>query len=175
MLKFIKSLFGKSKGKKESKMENNKELETKTDEVEKKVEETETETETEKENNATNPNGADEKKTETEVEVEKETETPESEEVKEEVETPVVEQTTEQGNGIRVEDLVTKDLLAERLQAMESKMEALIKENKDLTEKLSSMSEKYEEKDFGTVSRKGVQEKNSYANETFDEYSKQFL
>jgi len=86
-----------------------------------------------------------------------------------------VAQTEERGNGIRIEDLVTKDLLSERLSAMESKMEALINENKSLTDKLSKMSEKYEEKDFGGQQKQGFNESDKVAYDTFEEYSKQFM
>ena len=100
---------------------------------------------------------------------------PEPETSEQEVQEPRVEQTEEQGNGVRLEDLVTKDDLAERLSAFEAKFEAILAENKALTEKLAQMSEKYEEHDFGGFARQGVQQKDSFANETFDSYSKQFL
>ena len=100
---------------------------------------------------------------------------PEPETSEQEVQEPRVEQTEEQGNGVRLEDLVTKDDLAERLSAFEAKFEAILAENKALTEKLAQMSEKYEEHDFGGFTRQGVQQKDSFANETFDSYSKQFL
>lgn len=107
-----------------------------------------------------------------------------NEDVKEEEtqnETAVVE-TTEQGNGININDLVTKDMLAERLSALEAKLDAVFKENQDLKEELSKAKEetnglkdKYENKDFGGNSRQGVQTKNNSANETFEEYAKRFL
>lgn len=126
---------------------------------------------------------------ETKPEESKETETPETpeeskepseeptEEAEEKVteEAPQVESTEEQGNGVRVEDLVTKADLAERLSAFEAKFEAILAENKALTEKIAEMSAKYEEQDFGGFARQGVQQKDSFANETFESYSKQFL
>lgn len=85
-------------------------------------------------------------------------------------------QTTETaGNGVRVEDLVTKEELSERLSSLEAKFDAVLKENVDLKDKLSEMEEKYENKDFGNFQRQGVMEKNKEANNSFDEYSKQFM
>lgn len=104
--------------------------------------------------------------------------------VKEEpkTENPEVQEVEPVGNGVRVEDLVTKDELMERLSAFEAKFDALVKENTDLKDQLSKSQEetndlkdKYENKDFGNVSRQGVIEKDKSANETFDSYAKQFL
>lgn len=95
---------------------------------------------------------------------------------------PQVSETEPQGNGVRVEDLVTKEMLAERLAALEAKFDAVVKENSDLKDKLSSKSEeldvmkdKYENKDFGNFQKQGVQIKDKSANSSFDEYSKQFM
>lgn len=95
---------------------------------------------------------------------------------------PEVEQTEPTGNGIRIEDLVTKEELMERLAAFEAKFDAVVKENTDLKNQLSAAKEetkglkdKYENKDFGNFGRQGVIEKNKDANETFDSYSKQFM
>lgn len=97
-------------------------------------------------------------------------------------ETPEVQEVEPVGNGVRVEDLVTKDELMERLSAFEAKFDALVKENTDLKDQLAKSQEetnglkdKYENKDFGNISRQGVIEKDKYANETFDNYAKQFL
>lgn len=90
-------------------------------------------------------------------------------------EAPQVQQTDTAGNGARLEDLVTKDELAERLASLEAKFDAVLKENVDLKDKLSAMEEKYENKDFGNFQRQGVMEKNKEANNSFDEYSKQFM
>ena len=104
--------------------------------------------------------------------------------VKEEpkTENPEVQEVEPVGNGVRVEDLVTKDELMERLSAFEAKFDALVKENTDLKDQLSKsqeetngLKEKYENKDFGNVNRQGVIEKDKSANETFDSYAKQFL
>ena len=86
-----------------------------------------------------------------------------------------VSETTETGNGVRVEDLVTKEELTERLAALEAKFDAVLKENGDLKEKLSGMEEKYERKDFGTFQKQGMVGKDKDANITFDEYAKQFM
>lgn len=108
----------------------------------------------------------------------------EEETIKEEpkTENPEVQEVEPVGNGVRVEDLVTKDELMERLSAFEAKFDALVKENTDLKDQLAKSQEetnglkdKYENKDFGNISRQGVIEKDKYANETFDNYAKQFL
>ena len=95
---------------------------------------------------------------------------------------PQVNETEPQGNGVRIEDLVTKEMLAERLAAFEAKFNAVVKENGDLKEQLSSKSEeldgmkdKYENKDFGNFQKQGMQVKDKQANSSFDEYSKQFM
>lgn len=90
-------------------------------------------------------------------------------------EKPQVAETEPAGNGISVNDLVTKDELSERLSSLEAKFDAVLKENGDLKTKLSEMEEKYENKDFGNFQRKGVIEKDKDANSSFDEYSKQFM
>lgn len=87
----------------------------------------------------------------------------------------VVQEVQETGNAIRIEDLVTKDELAERLASFEAKYSAVIKENEDLKNKLSDMENKYENKDFGNMQRKGVQKSDKDANSDFEEYSKQFM
>lgn len=106
----------------------------------------------------------------------------EEETAKEEPTAPQVEETAPQGNGIDINDLVTKDMLAQRLSALEAKFDAVVKENSDLKEKLSSKSEeldgmkdKYENKDFGNFQRQGVMAKDKSANSSFDEYSKAFM
>ena len=108
----------------------------------------------------------------------------EEETIKEEpkTENPEVQEVEPVGNGVRVEDLVTKDELMERLSAFEAKFDALVKENTDLKDQLAKSQEetnglkdKYENKDFGNISRQGVIEKDKYANESFDNYAKQFL
>lgn len=97
-------------------------------------------------------------------------------------ENPEVQEVEPVGNGVRIEDLVMKDELMERLSAFEAKFDALVKENTDLKDQLAKSQEetnglkdKYENKDFGNISRQGVIEKDKSANETFDNYAKQFL
>lgn len=95
---------------------------------------------------------------------------------------PEVAETETQGNGIDINDLVTKDMLAQRLSALEAKFDAVVKENSDLKDKLSSsneelgaMKDKYENKDFGNFQKQGMQVKDKQANSSFDEYSKAFM
>lgn len=119
----------------------------------------------------------DEKSAETaEKKVEEETVEPEKEEV------PVVQETTPSGNGVRVEDLVTKDDLASALSAIEAKMVALTKENEDLKQKLTEANEtadklhqKYEVGDFGGLTSKGVTTNSRETGESFDSYCKNFM
>ena len=87
----------------------------------------------------------------------------------------VVEETEPVGNGIRIEDVVTKDYFEERFAALSAKFDAVIKENSDLKEKLSFMEKKYEDSDFGDLTKQGVLARDKDANSTFDEYSKQFM
>lgn len=98
---------------------------------------------------------------------------------------PQVQETEEQGNGVRVEDLVTKDMLADRLSALEAKFDAVIKENEDLKAKLTNkedelngMKDKYENKDFGNTQKVGAtrdaKANNAFA-DTYAEYAKQFM
>ena len=95
---------------------------------------------------------------------------------------PQVEETEPQGNGIDINDLVTKDMLAQRLSALEAKFDAVVKENSDLKNQLSSKSEeldgmkdKYENKDFGNFQKQGMQVKDKSANSSFEEYSRAFM
>lgn len=86
-----------------------------------------------------------------------------------------VQNTESAGNGIPLEQLVTKDELSERFAAFEAKYDAILKENADLKNKISEMEDKYENKDFGNFQRQGMMERNKEANSSFDEYSKQFM
>lgn len=95
---------------------------------------------------------------------------------------PQVENVEPTGNGISIEDLVTKDMLTERLAAFEAKFNAVVKENEDLKNQLSAksdelngMKDKYENKDFGNFQKQGMQVKDKHANSSFDEYSKAFM
>ena len=124
----------------------------------------------------------DDKVEKKEEKTEETTETTDDTTKDEEPTAPQVNETDPQGNGVRVEDLVTKEMLAERLAALEAKFDAVVKENSDLKDKLSSKSEeldgmkdKYENKDFGNFQKQGVQVKDKQANSSFDEYSKQFM
>lgn len=118
-----------------------------------------------------------EKVEETDTEnVEEKTVEPEKEEV------PVVQETTPSGNGVRVEDLVTKDDLASALSAIEAKMAALTKENEDLKQKLTEANEtadklhqKYEVGDFGGLTSKGATTNSRETGETFDSYCRNFM
>lgn len=133
---------------------------------EKEVEETKTEVEKTEKPEAEEAEAVEETKAEeTEAKAEEETE----------VEQPQVQQTEPFGNGIAIEELVTKDQLAERLSAIEAKLTAFVEENKSLKEQLSGMKDKYENKDFGNMQRKGLPEKDKYAESSFEEYSKQFM
>lgn len=103
-------------------------------------------------------------------------------EVPQEQEQPSVQEETSEANGIRIEDVVTKDILADAISALSAKLDAILDENKALKEKLANseqenkeIKDKYEVGDFGTQSPKGVQTKNTSANETFDDYAKQFM
>lgn len=112
-----------------------------------------------------------------EKEVEK-TETPVVETEKEE---QVVSETENVGNGISIDQVVTKDILAEALNGISAKLDALINENKSLKDQLANkdseindMKNKYETNDFGNTAKKGVDAKDkTYI--SFDEYSKQFM
>ena len=78
-----------------------------------------------------------------------------------------------QGNGVRVEDLVTQDMLTARLEALNAKLNAVIDENK-------ALKDKYENPDFGNHVKKGAGAADNTAakkaaNESFEEYSKQFM
>lgn len=124
----------------------------------------------------------DDKVEKKEEKTEETTETTDDTTKDEEPTAPQVNETDPQGNGVRVEDLVTKEMLAERLAAFEAKFNAVVKENQDLKEQLSSKSEeldgmkdKYENKDFGNFQKQGMQVKDKQANSSFDEYSKQFM
>ena len=158
-----------------------KENETMADEKDVKKEETEkVETEEKAKVDEKPTEKADEK-----VEETKETEEKKVDETKEEPnetaepvnddEKQVVEEVEPAGNGVRVEDLVTKDDLAEKLAALEAKFDAVIKENGDLKNEVSRLQDKYEDKDFGGLSSQGVMQKDENANSTFDEYSKKFM
>lgn len=123
-----------------------------------------------------------EEKTETpapekDKDVEKTDEKVEEKEVGEKTDTTesTVDTTAPTGNGIRIEDLATKDEVRDMLAAFEAKYDAVIKENEDLKKKLGEITEKYEEKDFGAVATKGVSVSDKVGNDNYDEYAKQFM
>lgn len=103
--------------------------------------------------------------------------------------TETEEKTTEQvidtpptGNGVRVEDLVTIEMLNDKLSALIAKFDAVVKENSDLKDaldkkgdELSKMQDKYENRDFGGSQKRGMDNDSKYANDTFEEYAKQFM
>ena len=70
---------------------------------------------------------------------------------------------------------MTKEELTERLAAFEAKFDAILKENADLKELVSGLKEKYEDKDFGGMTRQGPVETSKVANDTFESYAKQFM
>lgn len=172
----------KAKKRRTKKMADEKEV--KTNEVEtSKVETQNNEVDKEKSTDvAKDEKKVEEKKVE-ETKEEKPTEEKPAEATKDEEPTaPQVSETETSGNGVRVEDLVTKDMLAERLAALEAKFDAVVKENSDLKNELSNksdelngMKDKYENKDFGGYQRQGVIPKDKHANSSFDEYSKAFM
>lgn len=147
---------------------------TKSNEVDKgstettKVDETKKVDETTKDTNQT-PNGEDENKGGNDT-----ADTKTDGENTEDTAKEQVQETETAGNGVRIEDLVTKEELADRLSALEAKFDAVLKENGDLKNKLSAMEDKYENKDFGNFQKQGMIEKDKQANSTFDEYAKQF-
>lgn len=156
------------------------EKEVKTNEVETKVETENNDVDKEKSTDAVETK--EEEKVE-EPKKEEPTAPTEEETAKDEEPTaPQVEDTEPQGNGIDINDLVTKDMLAQRLSALEAKFDAVVKENSDLKNQLSSsneelgaMKDKYENKDFGNFQKQGMQVKDKQANSSFDEYSKAFM
>lgn len=91
-------------------------------------------------------------------------------------------QTSEKaGNGISIEDIVTRADLAAAIAALDAKFKAVVKENEDLKDQITGYQYKYEKKDFGTTTRPGVMPKDPSANDkvtsyqkSFEEYSKDF-
>ena len=79
--------------------------------------------------------------------------------------TPTVSGETTGGNAMRVEDLVSRDELMEKLGALSAKLDAVISENTEL--------KKYKG-DFGNITAKKEKSKDDVANETFESYSAKF-
>lgn len=106
----------------------------------------------------------------------------EGEKEKETTEQGVVETIDEVGNGMSINDLVTKDDLKASLDALNAKFDALFKELQDKDAKIKELGEKahgLEDKfvnngDFGTqVSKNGNQNVDA-GYETFESYSAKF-
>lgn len=83
-------------------------------------------------------------------------------------------QTGDQGNGVSIEDIVTKADLAAAIAAIDAKFKAVVKENEDLKERITGYQDKYEKKDFGTTTRPGVMQKDPSANDKVASYQKSF-
>lgn len=82
------------------------------------------------------------------------------------------------GNGVRIEDLVTKDEVQALMASFEAKFAAVVKENQDLKAKNEELVAKYETPNFGGQARQGVapQDKSvKAANQSYDEYVKNFM
>lgn len=82
------------------------------------------------------------------------------------------------GNGVRIEDLATKDEVQALMASFEAKFAAVVRENQDLKAKNEELVAKYETPNFGGQARQGVapQDKNvKAANQSYDEYVKNFM
>ena len=104
---------------------------------------------------------------------EEKTESVDSEEMTEEEK--IVENVSPDTNGVRIEDVVLKSELEDRLAALEAKLNAVIKENEDLKDQNSELKGKYEEHDFGTTTKKGMFGTSSEVKtEKFEDYAQNF-
>lgn len=104
---------------------------------------------------------------------EEESERVNSEEMTEEEK--IVESVSPETNGVRIEDVVLKSELEDRLAALEAKLNAVIKENEDLKNQNSELKGKYEEHDFGTTTKKGILGTAAEVKtEKFDDYAQNF-
>lgn len=161
------------KGKKEKRRTKKMADEIKKDEAAKVEEETKT-TETVEETEKATPDKKEETKDEVKDETKDEVKNPDEngEDESQPQEGVVQEESGDQSGmtAIAVEDLVTKEMLEERFNALSAKFEAVIKENNDLKSKLDEL----EGQDFGNIQKRGVQVKNADANETFESYSARF-
>lgn len=82
-----------------------------------------------------------------------------------------------EGNGIRIEDVVTKDDLQNALNAFEAKFKALEKENSDLKDELAKSNtelSKFKNGDFGNNTQKAPYVDNKAHYESFDDYAKNY-
>lgn len=105
--------------------------------------------------------------------------------------TPVVEEEVHEANAIKVSDLMTKDEFYARIDALNAKIDAVMKENENLKaqnaelldgktkaeEMANQMKDKYENHSFGNYQKQGVVQdgKGAGAYQSFDDYSKQFM
>lgn len=104
---------------------------------------------------------------------EEKSESVDSEEMTEEEK--IVENVSPDTNGVRIEDVVLKSELEDRLAALESKLNAVIKENEDLKNQNSELKGKYEEHDFGNTTKKGILGTAAEVKtEKFDDYAQNF-
>ena len=87
-----------------------------------------------------------------------------------------IQSTEVAGNGLNIQDLVTKDDLNVRFSALEAKLDAIIQENTDLKNQNDDLKEKYENPNFGTTVRKGTIESDKKVSQyqSFEDYSKNF-
>ena len=181
-----KSEQSEKKPKKETKKRRTKKM---ADEKEVKQEKEETTSKVESENTSADKKDTTktvdkEEKVEKTEEVEDKGSKTEEAENAEEVEEPTeqVEETSSTGAGLKIKDIATKDFVHELIDALEAKLESVVKENTDLKEKITAkddeingMKDKYENGDFGGFQKQGIMEKNKDANskfETYDEYVK---
>lgn len=105
--------------------------------------------------------------------IEEEIESVDSEEMTEEEK--IVENVSPDTNGVRIEDVVLKSELEDRLAALESKLNAVIKENEDLKDQNSELKGKYEEHDFGKTTKKGILGTTAEVKtEKFEDYAQSF-
>lgn len=96
-----------------------------------------------------------------------------SEEVTEEEK--IVENVSPDTNGVRIEDVVLKSELEDRLSALEAKLNSVIKENEDLKDQNSELIGKYEEHDFGKTTKKGILgTATEVKTEKFEDYAQNF-
>lgn len=100
----------------------------------------------------------------------------EPEKAMQEVEQGEVESVTEEQNAIRVEDLVLKEDLDARLNALEAKFSSVLSENEALKDELAKVKGKYEGTDFGNQAGKTMKTTGAKSDryETFDEYMEKF-
>jgi uncharacterized protein involved in exopolysaccharide biosynthesis len=124
-----------------------------------------------------------------ETENNKEVKTEEAETADKVEPTEQVVEVDESGNGRDINEYALKEDVMQLVQALNAKLDAVVKENSDLKEKLAGkddelhnkenelngMREKYENKDFGNTQKQGIMTKDKSANETFEEYAKSFM